>query len=190
MNQQSRLILWQTNRRWLVGLVLLVALFVTQAAHAIGVRIIYGYVPTQSVDLDGDGQRETFSATMRIYDDGTADGLLILGDELQVELSAGSASCVDDVAVAEAYGTLYQVENGNLIEIGTVIASARPVGGGGGGDITDLLFDIVDSATDSSSQGGRDGGGGGDITDVLFDIVDSVTGTLNFRTNPCATAVP
>ena len=97
----------------------------------------------QRLDLNGDGQRETFSATMRIYDDGSADGLLLIGDGLRVDLVAGSVSCVDGVAVAEANGILYRVENGDLTEIGTVNTSARTPDGQGGGDITDILFDVL-----------------------------------------------
>lgn len=55
---------------------------------------------------------------------------------------------------------------------GVFAEEGRPAGGGGGGDI--IVWDIVDSAVESSASRPAGGGGvGGDI--IIWDIVDSVT---------------
>jgi hypothetical protein len=49
----------------------------------------------QQVDTDGDGRLETFSADYTVFADGTAEGVVYIGDE-QIDIKKGDLSLTDD----------------------------------------------------------------------------------------------
>jgi hypothetical protein len=116
------------------------------ASMPIEVKELTIKAPMQEVDADGDGQLESFFAYGIGYTGGVAVGSASIGAH-NMTLKRGLPRCIDGVDTAVLEGTLYDMSNGEPVEVGEVTVHASPArGSGGGGGGIDFDFDFINTA--------------------------------------------
>lgn len=173
MNNTQPYLFTLSNRFLVVLLAVIGLLLVTNAVYADNV-VAKVSAPNQFIELERDGERLFFSAEFVVFEDGTAEGEIFLGDSMVVAVESGSAEYDD-----EGWGTItvvgaYMGDDGNPAGQITIEVQHSERSSG----INGILIDVMSIGPEDTSGNGRSGGGG-EI--ILVDIVGpiSVQGTLD-----------
>ncbi len=148
----------------------------------------------QNVLVHNNGPLVSYAMEVVIDGQGNTQGTISpLHKFTNVTLKRGVMSSRSDGGISATYDTLFSTdtEDGHQqrSNLQVQLETATVNDNGGGGEVTDILFDIVDgvegqtesvftgpdfetTTANDDSQG--DGDGGGEVTDILFDIVDGI----------------